>query len=267
ADQVIGVLQKELQMSKDSHVSPFDICHRVKQTREPFPLSEHKTSDVGDLIHLYLWGPYKGGILLYMWTECALTAVYLTNRLPSSVLNDVRFYENVFPFKMNLKPSYDFVPELSKQDLIDQLNFFDSFDIQTSKSPYDKGKATPNDEGSAPNTPNNPRNVNPNDAGLNVPISDVNIKNTDKVQPAVATRKSNSQSKFPAKFNEYMVNSSKKYGLEKVLKYSHLSSGNYCFSTSLNKSAEPSTFYEAVKDRKWVDAMNADIEALNRNNT
>ncbi|GKG07684.1 ribonuclease H-like domain-containing protein [Tanacetum coccineum] len=54
ADQVIGVLQKELEMSKDSHVSPCDICHSAKQTREHFPLSEHKTSAVGDLNHLDL---------------------------------------------------------------------------------------------------------------------------------------------------------------------------------------------------------------------
>ncbi|GJV12661.1 xylulose kinase-1 [Tanacetum coccineum] len=68
--------------------------------------------------------------------------------------------------------------------------------------------------------------------------------------PVVATRKSSRQFKLPARFNDYIVNSSKKYRLKKVVKYSHLSSGNYCFSTSLNKSAEPSTFYEAVKDRK-----------------
>ncbi|GKF85523.1 ribonuclease H-like domain-containing protein, partial [Tanacetum coccineum] len=95
----------------------------------------------------------------------------------------------------------------------------------------------------------------------------VNSENTYEVQPVVATRKSNRQTKLPAKFNDYVVNSSKKYGLEKVVNYSNLSSGNYCFSTSLNKSVEPSTFYEAVKDRNWVDAMNAEIEALNRNNT
>ncbi|GJY49599.1 putative reverse transcriptase domain-containing protein [Tanacetum coccineum] len=60
---------------------------------------------------------------------------------------------------MNSKLSYDSVPEFSKQNLIDQLNFFDSFDIQNSKSPYDEGRATPNDEGSAPNTPKNSRNA------------------------------------------------------------------------------------------------------------
>ncbi|GJY71935.1 ribonuclease H-like domain-containing protein [Tanacetum coccineum] len=34
-----------------------------------------------------------------------------------------------------------------------------------------------------------------------------------------------------------------------------------------DQSVEPSTYYEALKDRNWVDAINAEIEALNRNNT
>ncbi|GJT37651.1 putative RNA-directed DNA polymerase [Tanacetum coccineum] len=445
ADQVLSVLHKDLQMSKGSHVSLCDTCHKAKQTRKPFPLSEHKTSNVGDLIHLDLWRPYKvtsregfryfltvvddfsrgvwlyllktkdevcnmfksfhsllltqfnckiknvrsdngtefvnnnmdmffnhngiihqttcpytpqqngiverkhrhllnvarslmfqGWIPLYMWTECVLTAVYLINRLPSSLLNgnspfkmiygikpklshirsfgclcystvlnnsdkfssmsvkcvligfstvkkayklyslddktvfyarDVKFYENVFPFKMNSKLSCVFDSKLSKEKFLNQLNLFDSFDIQNSKSPYDEERATFNDEGSALNNPNSPISVSdggtttsmgdksistgnsyntqsvlffqdPTNAGLNIPITDVSFENTDE-----------------------------KYGLEKVMNYSKLSSGNYCFSTSLNKSTEPSTFYEAIKDRNWIDAMNAEIEALNRNNT
>nr|GFD02162.1 ribonuclease H-like domain-containing protein [Tanacetum cinerariifolium] len=35
-DQVIDVMHNKLQMSFSSHVSPCDICHRAKQTREPF---------------------------------------------------------------------------------------------------------------------------------------------------------------------------------------------------------------------------------------
>ncbi|GJZ71758.1 ribonuclease H-like domain-containing protein [Tanacetum coccineum] len=31
----------------------------AKQTREPFPLSDHTSSALGDLVHLDLWGPYK----------------------------------------------------------------------------------------------------------------------------------------------------------------------------------------------------------------
>ncbi|GKE92066.1 hypothetical protein Tco_1573161, partial [Tanacetum coccineum] len=30
-----------------------------KQTREPFPLSEHTSTSLGELVHLDLWGPYR----------------------------------------------------------------------------------------------------------------------------------------------------------------------------------------------------------------
>ncbi|GJY43264.1 ribonuclease H-like domain-containing protein [Tanacetum coccineum] len=127
---------------------------QAKQTREPFPLSDHTSSKLGDLVHLDLWGPYKvnsfegfryfftvvddytravwvylikskdevafytsnfcnlienqfksnikvfrsdnGGIPLKMWTECILTATYLINRLPSSVLNEKSPYEMIY---------------------------------------------------------------------------------------------------------------------------------------------------------------------------
>ncbi|GJX86068.1 ribonuclease H-like domain-containing protein [Tanacetum coccineum] len=42
---------------------------------------------------------------------------------------------------------------------------------------------------------------------------------------------------------------------------------SYCFSTTLNKSFEPTTYYEADKNLNWIEAMNNEIEALNRNNT
>ncbi|GKC00704.1 hypothetical protein Tco_0986840, partial [Tanacetum coccineum] len=38
---------------------PYEICHKAKQTREPFPTSDHKTSNLGDLGHLDVWSPYK----------------------------------------------------------------------------------------------------------------------------------------------------------------------------------------------------------------
>nr|GFA23552.1 ribonuclease H-like domain-containing protein [Tanacetum cinerariifolium] len=53
------MLHQDLNFTKDSHVSPSDICHKAKQTREPFPLSDHQTTSIGELIHLDLSGPYK----------------------------------------------------------------------------------------------------------------------------------------------------------------------------------------------------------------
>lgn len=51
------------------NVMPCEVCHKAKQTREPFPLSEHKTSKLGELIHLDVWGPYKvlvGGFRFFL---------------------------------------------------------------------------------------------------------------------------------------------------------------------------------------------------------
>nr|GEW83783.1 putative Gag-polypeptide of LTR copia-type [Tanacetum cinerariifolium] len=42
---------------------------------------------------------------------------------------------------------------------------------------------------------------------------------------------------------------------------------NLVFTSSLNKIHEPSTYAEAIKDNRWVEAMNQEIKALNKNNS
>nr|GEX62848.1 ribonuclease H-like domain-containing protein [Tanacetum cinerariifolium] len=59
SDHVLSVLSSKIGLKYDKHVSPCDICHQAKQTREPFPLFAHKSLVVGDLVHLDLWIPYR----------------------------------------------------------------------------------------------------------------------------------------------------------------------------------------------------------------
>ncbi|GJS63167.1 ribonuclease H-like domain-containing protein [Tanacetum coccineum] len=59
ADPVLNVLKDTLQIDKKDNVVCCEICQRAKQTREPFPLSDHISKRFGDLVHLDLWGPYK----------------------------------------------------------------------------------------------------------------------------------------------------------------------------------------------------------------
>ncbi|KAJ0848538.1 putative RNA-directed DNA polymerase [Helianthus annuus] len=58
SDQVLAVLKGNLDIKTIDH-GPCEICHKAKQVRVPFPLSEHKTKEIGDIAHLDLWGPYK----------------------------------------------------------------------------------------------------------------------------------------------------------------------------------------------------------------
>ncbi|GJY70475.1 ribonuclease H-like domain-containing protein [Tanacetum coccineum] len=47
--KLLMLLHDDLQMTSGSHVSPCDICHMAKQTREPFPFSDHKSSTLNHL--------------------------------------------------------------------------------------------------------------------------------------------------------------------------------------------------------------------------
>nr|GEY96940.1 ribonuclease H-like domain-containing protein [Tanacetum cinerariifolium] len=187
SDQAIDVLQSDLKFTKDSHISPCDICHKTKQTREPFPLSDHKTTVIGELVHIDLWEPYKViskysfslGIvhqttraytpqqnevaekkhkhllnvkkMCSYWFSTTKKAYKLYSRESKLVFysRDVKFYETVFLY--NMKSSLQFLKE-NHVNNIKNLIFFNEkhLDDQTSSlSPYDDGRVSsaPNDDG------------------------------------------------------------------------------------------------------------------------
>ncbi|GKD61464.1 ribonuclease H-like domain-containing protein, partial [Tanacetum coccineum] len=80
-------------------------------------------------------------------------------------------------------------------------------------------------------------------------------------------RRSSRTSVFSRNFNNFVFDSKVKHGLEKYVNYSYLSKGNYCFATMLNKGVEPKNYLDASQHKHWVDAMNAEMDALSRNNT
>ncbi|KAF5771878.1 putative RNA-directed DNA polymerase [Helianthus annuus] len=464
SDQVLAVLKDKLEIKTVEH-DPCEICHKSKQVRVPFPLSDHKSKGIGDLVHLDLWGPYRvasyegykyfltvvddytrsvwcyllrnkmevfenlkdfyeliltqfktkvrvfrsdngtefvnnqmnvfmkqkgilhqtscsytpqqngvverkhrhllniaralmfqGGLPLRFWSDCVLTAVYLINRLPSSVLGgkspyelmfgfepslshlrsfgclcfgtvlnesdkfayhadkcvligysnvkkgyklwsldekkvyfsrDVKFYEHVFPFKSKLLDV-----DMSNIDVdksLNHVNFFDLYEAFSTEIPQ-----TPNDEEGADRShdivseaqqpiPSTSATPGPVDLGHNIESSvdssdreesgvaeDTAVSN-DEINPSegtvVSIRRSSRSTSVPKRYQDYVLNSSVRYDINRVVNYACLSGDSVSFISGLNKTVEPSTYREAVKDPKWVEAMNLEMEALLRNNT
>ncbi|KAJ0909110.1 putative RNA-directed DNA polymerase [Helianthus annuus] len=295
---------------------------------------------------------FQSGVPLNFWSDCVLTAVYLINRLPSSVLlgkspyelmfgfkpsfahlrvfgclcfstilnnsdklsfnaekcvligysntkkgyklwsldnkkefysRDVKFYENVFPFKSNKTVNQD----VSLTENLNHLNFFDIVEVLTTKPvvPNDEEgsnqthEVTGENQQPIPSTSASPSSADHQHSvvGIESSSSDESGRaeeasiSHDDFNPSEGTspsvRRSTRKVVVPKKFENFVLNSKAKYSLDKVVSYSCLSSDNLAFTTSLNKVVEPSSYEEAASNPKWVEAMNKEMEALFRNHT
>ena len=80
-------------------------------------------------------------------------------------------------------------------------------------------------------------------------------------------RRTTRPSKLPKRLDDYVLDGKYRYGIDKVVNYSYLDADSLCFATSLNKTVEPKSYKEACTDSNWINAMNDEMEALNRNQT
>ncbi|KAJ0435743.1 putative RNA-directed DNA polymerase [Helianthus annuus] len=293
---------------------------------------------------------FQSGVPLKFWPDCVLTAVYLINRLPSSVLNsrspfevmfgfkpslshlrnfgclcfstvlnepdkfafhadkcvflgysnikkgykvwsldnkkvyfsrDVKFYENIYPFKLKTIDNQEKVFELN----LNHLTFFDIITSEVPNMPNDEeGTSGAHDPVSDDQQPLSPSTSAPvsgvkpgqhteqagsSGVGNSGRVEDTSGSHGDTVQSEGTpyVRRSSRSVNLPKRFDEYVVEGKVKYGIEKSVNYSSLSCDNFCFVSNLNKTCEPACFTDAIKDPRWVDAMNKEMEALYRNGT
>ncbi|GJX23853.1 ribonuclease H-like domain-containing protein [Tanacetum coccineum] len=189
---------------------------------------------------------------------------------------DVKFYETVFPYKMNNNES-------------ENINLFYHFKVEletktSNLSPNEEEEGSPGRDGRVhqpmtddntdrhgydgthPATPIDENNVFEGNVGTSdeVPVFQIDLTNTTA---EVGPRRSQRASKLPAKLNEFVLDGKVKYGLNRYANHSVLSSKNYGFVSNLNKSVESSSYEEALKDINWINAMNEEMNALYENKT
>ncbi|GKA99135.1 putative RNA-directed DNA polymerase [Tanacetum coccineum] len=273
----------------------------AKQTREPFLLSDHKSKSVGDMIHCGVWGPYrvvsKDGFRFFLtivddfsravWVYLLKSKAEVGEYVESSIKliftqfgkkvkivrsdNGTEFINNKLSGLFNYlgiihQTSCAYTPQqngIVKRKHRHLLNVARSL---MSESPYDEEGDTSNEDGNIGVTSDDYGNI------VEDEVADVAIQIEENVTSegngtSPVLRRSIRQKVMPIKFNDYVVNSHVKYGLEKYVSYVNLSKRYFCFSTTLNKSVEPKTFHEASQNPKWIEAMNLEMEALHINNT
>ncbi|KAM0053391.1 putative RNA-directed DNA polymerase [Helianthus debilis subsp. tardiflorus] len=188
------------------------------------------------------------------------------------------------PFKSK-QVNDDFVHDKS----LNLLNFFYKYETNTpevSSIPDDEEGATEShdtisdDQQPAPSTSATPEQTDLShvfyssvDSSNRVELGEAEDTDVlvEEINPSEGTqvglRRSSRNVSVPKKFQDFVLNCSVKYDLNKVLSYSCLSAENNVFISCLSKSNEPSGYSEASKDPKWVEAMNLEMEALLRNQT
>jgi len=97
-------------------------------------------------------------------------------------------------------------------------------------------------------------------------ISDTEERDDDAIQ--VPIRKSSRNSQAPIHLQDYICGSTNgNYPMNKFVSYSNLSPKHIAYAFSLNAEIEPNSFFSSSRVSRWLTAMQAEIEALNINNT
>nr|GEV87961.1 ribonuclease H-like domain-containing protein [Tanacetum cinerariifolium] len=153
-------------------------------------------------------------------------------------------------------------------NVFQDVNHINFFDLEYPKTPNDDDRVDPK-----LNSDNKSQSASSSSSksGKNsfTPDFSVNSENdADSSDNDVQNlRRSSRQCVFSINYNDFVMDSKVKYGIEKYFGYSKLNTEKYCFVTQLNKTHEPKSFLEAFKYPHWTDAMNQEMDALLRNGT
>ncbi|GJQ91995.1 ribonuclease H-like domain-containing protein [Tanacetum coccineum] len=212
SDQMLSVLKNRIEDLSQSESGPCEICHKVKQTREHFPISDHKSSSLSDLVHLDVWGPYRvksrEGFRFFL-----------------TVVDD--YTRAVWVFLMQSKME---VFEHIKTDSSNTTGL--SCSTSRSKDTEDTRYATKT--GVSKGIPGTLRD---NDYDYEGEYIEYFGQLFESPKPTVCQniKRSSIKTSMPSKYSDYVLNKNVKYGIDKFVNYANLSIENFVFTTSLNK--------------------------------
>lgn len=245
----------------------------------------------------------QSGLSINHWGECVLTAVYTMNRLPSSVLKNVSPYETLYgdppdyeDFKafgclafcaststkgdkfqnrgvpcvfIGYPPSnkgYRLLTLADNSIIISRDVLF-----QEQIFPYNDAMSTAGYMSPVPiSLPSSPSVA--WDYDMFVPASDDNASHTSTADSAdnshtshtspAVTRQSTRVRTQPTWMADYAANFTTTNVIDQCVTPQFS-----CFLTTLTAVADPTSFKQAVKHQHWIDAMNCELDALERNGT
>ncbi|CAM8988557.1 unnamed protein product [Rhodiola kirilowii] len=204
---------------------------------------------------------------------CLATQQYLISR-------HVVFRENTFPFKRPLaksdptsvSPILHHVPDdldFNDEDLVaenitsDDSQFFEEADIFISEAAELNSPVTGNSETADLSSPVAGNSTVPS-------ITENHTVPTDNVS-TVLLRKSSRLHQPPVWAKDYICNTVIKktspHLMHQFLSYSKCAPHHSIFALKISSVQEPTSYNQASKDVKWVEAMNKEISALEANNT
>ncbi|GJW83459.1 putative RNA-directed DNA polymerase [Tanacetum coccineum] len=275
ADQVVNALKTTLNLDSHSTYNHlYNTCNKAKQTREPFPLSEHKSTKIGELVHLDVWGPYKvisrDGFRYFLIIVDDFSRVVWVYMLKGkgdvydSIISFVQMMINQFETNVKIFKSYngtEFINSrlqnfLNEKGILHQTTYV--YTPQQNGITERKHRHLLNVARIPSSVPNDEGRVSSNDDGTEL-SHDIH-GNDDSEATSMDINNTHPEGTVPNEtdfVNDFYENSEFNSEVEDLPIH----------TVRRSSSIEPTCYEYAILDNNWIDAMNAEIVALNKNQT
>lgn len=194
------------------------------------------------------------------------------------VSRDVKFSETIFP-SISANSNLGSISLHNSSDIMDNWHFTQPSFIDISLPQREPSiTESPAPDIHSPEISDNLPYPNTSSTHLSHEESLEPTPDTSNTQPPI--RQSNRPKQPPAWHKDYILSAQvnrscstsnpqpgTRFPLSHFLSYSRISSAHCAFLANITSHTEPHSYAQAILDPKWQQAMNAELEALNNNNT